>query len=219
MTSTKIKIMVKVRPMTEADIEGVVALQKRAFPKMPPWTPNQLRRHMRTFPEGQLVAVDAKGRVIGSASSLIVRWGDTPDDASWNAVTGRGTFRTHDPVHGDTLYGADVGVDPDARGMGVGAALYEARRELARRYNLRRIAAGGRIPGYLDVADGMTPEAYVRQVVAGKRRDNVLSFQLAQGFVVRGVIPRYLPSDRASKGFATLLEWVNPAYDAGKTAA
>jgi len=214
-----LKIMVKVRPMTEADIEGVVALQKRAFPKMPPWTPNQLRRHMKTFPDGQLVAVDARGRVIGSASSLIVRWDDFADHASWNEITAKGAFRTHDAAHGDTLYGADVGVDPDARGMGVGAALYEARRELARAYNLRRIAAGGRIPGFAEVADEMTPEEYVAQVVAGARRDNVLGFQLSQGFVVRGVIPRYLPADHASKGFATLLEWVNPAYHAVKPAA
>lgn len=211
--------MVKVRPMTEADIEGVVALQKRAFPKMPPWTPNQLRRNMRIFPEGQLVALDAQGRVIGSASSLIVRWRGFADAASWNEVTGRGTFRTHDPVHGDTLYGADVGVDPDARGMGVGAALYEARRELARRFNLRRIAAGGRIPGYREVAKEMTADAYVREVLAGARADSVLGFQLAQGFVVQGVMARYLPSDHASKGWATLLMWENPAYDAVKPAA
>ena len=215
----KLKLMIKVRPMTEADIEGVVALQKRAFPKMPPWTPNQLRRHMRTFPDGQLVAVDASGRVVGSASSLIVRWDDFADAASWNQVTARGAFRTHDPVRGDTLYGADVGVDPDARGLGVGAALYEGRRELARRYNLKRIAAGGRIPGYREVAKEMTAEAYVGEVLAGKRRDNVLGFQLAQGFVVKGVIPRYLPADHASKGFATLLEWANPAYHAQKPAA
>lgn len=214
-----VKLMTKVRPMTEADIEGVVALQKRAFPKMPPWTPNQLRRNMRTFPEGQLVAVDPAGRVLGSASSLIVRWADYEDAASWNVVTGRGTFRTHDPVHGDTLYGADVGVDPDARGMGVGAALYEARRELARRYGLKRIAAGGRIPGYREVHKAMTAEAYVREVLAGQRRDPVLGFQLAQGFRVLGVIPRYLPSDHASKGWATLLMWENPAYDAVKPAA
>ncbi len=205
--------------MTEADIEGVVALQKRAFPKMPPWTPNQLRRNMRTFPDGQLVAVDLKGRVIGSASSLIIRWADYADAASWNVVTGRGTFRTHDPTGGDTLYGADIGVDPDARGMGVGAALYEARRELARRYNLRCIAAGGRIPGYREVAKEMTADAYVREVLAGERRDSVLGFQLAQGFAVQGVIPRYLPADHASQGYATLLMWENPAYHAVKPAA
>lgn len=216
---SSIKLMAKVRPMTEADIEGVVALQRRAFPKMPPWTPNQLRRNMRTFPDGQLVAVDPTGRVIGSASSLIVRWADFEDAASWNVVTGRGTFRTHDPVHGDTLYGADVGVDPDARGMGVGAALYEARRELARRYNLKRIAAGGRIPGYREVCKAIAADAYVREVLAGTRRDPVLGFQLAQGFRVHGVIPRYLPSDHASKGWATLLMWENPAYDAVKPAA
>jgi ribosomal protein S18 acetylase RimI-like enzyme len=218
MPATKLKLMVQVRRMTEADIPGVVALQKRAFPKMSPWTPNQLKRHMATFPEGQLVALDRAGRVVGSASSLVVRWDDYEDHAGWNEITGRGSFRTHDP-EGDTLYGADVGVDPEARGMGVGAALYEERRAIARRFGLARIVAGGRIPGYREVAGALTPEEYVAEVVAGRRKDTVLGFQLAQGFRVRGVIPRYLPSDHASKGFATLLEWENPAYHAVKPAA
>lgn len=204
--------MVTVRPMTLADIEGVIALQKRAFPKMPPWTRRQIRRHLEYFPEGQLVAVDRTGRVVGSASSLIIDWDPSQELASWSRITGNGTFKTHDPVHGRTLYGADIGVHPDSRGMGVGAALYEARRQLAVRHNLRRIVAGGRIPGYAAVAAELDAEAYVREVSAGRRKDPVLGFQLAQGFRVRGVIPGYLPCDKASAGYATLIEWSNPAY-------
>jgi ribosomal protein S18 acetylase RimI-like enzyme len=186
---------VTVRPMTEADIEGVIALQKRAFPKMPPWTRRQLRLHLQHFPDGQLVAVDRSGRVVGSASSLIIDWDPTQQLASWSRITGNGTFKTHAPAPGRTLYGADIGVHPDSRGMGVGAALYEARRQLAVRYNLKRIVAGGRIPGYREVADEMDAETYVKQVALGRLKDSVLGFQLAQGFKVRGVIPGYLPCD------------------------
>jgi ribosomal protein S18 acetylase RimI-like enzyme len=204
--------MVIVRPMTEADIEGVIALQKRAFPKMPPWTRRQLRLHLQHFPDGQLVAVDRTGRVVGSASSLIIDWDPSQTLASWSRITGNGTFKTHDPVRGRTLYGADIGVHPDSRGMGVGAALYAARRQLAERYNLQRIVAGGRIPGYAAVKDEMDAETYVREVAKGRLKDAVLGFQLAQGFQVRGVIPGYLPCDKASCGYATLIEWINPAY-------
>lgn len=207
-----------VRQMTEGDIPGVVALQKRAFPKMPPWTPAELRGHMQTFPAGQLVAVDRDGRVLGSASSLIVGADTYAAHASWEAITGKGSFATHDPA-GDTLYGADVGVDPDARGMGVGSALYEARREICRRFCLARIAAGGRIPGYGECAETHTPHAYVALVVAGDRHDATLSFQLDNGFKVAGLIRGYLPSDEASRGWATSLVWDNPNYLEVATAA
>ncbi|MDB5096075.1 MAG: hypothetical protein JWM80_496 [Cyanobacteria bacterium RYN_339] len=204
--------MITVRPMQAADIEGVIALQKRAFPKMPPWTRRQLRLHLEHFPEGQLVALDRTGRVVGSASSLIIDWDPSEQLASWSRITGNGTFKTHDPVRGRTLYGADIGVHPDSRGMGVGAALYQARRQLVVRFNLRRIVAGGRIPGYAEVADAMDAETYIQEVAKGRLKDTVLGFQLAQGFRVRGVIPGYLPCDKASCGYATLIEWINPAY-------
>ena len=198
--------------MQAADIPGVIALSARAFPGQPPWTDSELRSHLRAFPEGQLVAIDpATGKVVGSASSLILRWHTYPYFADWDTLTGEGTFDTHDPL-GHTLYGAHVGVDPACQGRGVGAALYEARRALARRLNLRRIVAGGRIPGFAEASERLSPEAYVALVVAKLHKDAVLSFQLAQGFRVLAVIPRYLRYDSASKGFATLLEWRNPAY-------
>jgi predicted amidohydrolase len=39
----------------------------------------------------------------------------------------------------------------------------------------------------------------------------VLSFQLREGFVLRGVMPNYL-SDPLSHNFASLVEWLNPDY-------
>ena len=204
--------------MTPADVPGVIALQRRAFPKMPTWHPRHLEAHLKRFPEGQVVALDGAGQVVGSASSLIVRWADFEDTSSWETITADGTFRTHD-LHGDTLYGAEIMVDPAARGMGVGSKLYEARKAIARRFNVKSMIAGGRIPGYSAVAHELGPEAYVAEVVAGRRKDMVLSFQLANGFRVRGVIPSYLADDQASCGFATLIEWVNDAYHGAMPAA
>ena len=198
--------------MTEADIPGIIALQWRVFPKMPPWTEKQLRSHLSIFPEGQAVATAPDGRILGSSSSLIIVWDSFDDLASWSAITARGTFTTHAPRRGQTLYGADIGVDPEARGMGVGSRLYEARKQLVQRFHLKRMVAGGRIPGYREVADQMSAEEYVAEVVAGQRHDPVLSFQLKHGFTVHRVIPGYLRFDKPSLGYGTLIEWVNPAY-------
>ena len=83
-------------------------------------------------------------------------------------ITDGGYFHNHDPG-GDTLYGADVYVDPDCQGKGVGGALYEARRRLCKQLNLRRILAGGRLSGYAEHEATLTPEEYVAE---GDRRRN-----------------------------------------------
>lgn len=196
--------------MTPGDIPAVIALQTRVFPGMPPWAAAQLERHLALFAAGQLVATAPDGGLVGSASSLVLKWADFDALSSWKALTGNGYFTTHNPL-GKTLYGADIGVDPRARGMGVGSKLYQARKELVAALGLRRMITGGRLPGYGALASEMPPERYVEEVVSGRRHDRVLSFQLVHGFRVRGVIPAYLGFDEASGGYATLLEWCDPA--------
>jgi predicted amidohydrolase/ribosomal protein S18 acetylase RimI-like enzyme len=199
-----------VREMTLDDVAAVIALQRRAFPGEPPWRADQLARHLQVFPEGQLVVSDEAGRIVGSASSLLIDWDDYAESAHWAAITGQGMFDTHNPL-GKTLYGAEMGVDPEARQQGIGTLLYDARKELIGERGLKRLLTGGRIPGYAAVAEQTTPKEYVAEVVAGKRRDPVLTFQLGNGLVVLDVVPNYL-QDNESHGFATVLEWLNPEY-------
>jgi predicted amidohydrolase/GNAT superfamily N-acetyltransferase len=201
---------ISVKQMTIDDVPAVVELQRRVFPGMPIWTAEELKHHLTIFPEGQLVATDETGRVLGSASSLIIDWDDYAESAKWSTITGNGTFDTHNPL-GKTLYGADMGVDPLAHRQGIGSLLYEARKKLIRERGLKRLLTGGRIPGYANVSDGMTPREYVAEVISGKRKDPTLSFQLSNGMVVLDVVSNYL-EDSESHGFATLLEWLNPEY-------
>ncbi|HYO95443.1 MAG TPA: GNAT family N-acetyltransferase [Polyangiaceae bacterium] len=204
------------RTARETDVETLIALNRLCFPTMPEhnvvWNRGQLNNHLRVFPEGQLV-VEAQGRIVGAISSLIVHLGADPYRAhTYAGITDGGFFHNHDP-QGDTLYGADVYVHPEFRGRGVGHVLYEARRELCKQLNLRRILAGGRIHNYQERAASLTPEEYVRQVEMGERRDLVLSFQLREGFVVRGILRNYV-QDPQSANCATLIEWQNPDYRA-----
>jgi len=201
---------VSVRQMTLADVPAVVQIQNRAYPAMEGWTAEEIEHHLAIFPEGQLVAVDEAGTILASASSLLIDWDDYADSAEWSTITADGTFDTHNPL-GKTLYGADLAVDPLTRRHGVGSALYEARKQMVRERGLKRLLTGGRIPGYAEVASKMSAQEYVAEVVSGKRRDATLSFQLANGLVVLDVIPAYL-DDPGSRGFATLLEWLNPEY-------
>ena len=203
---------VSLRPVTDRDVPTLVALNRAAYPDLAEqevvFTERQLRAHTAKFPRGQIVA-EIDGVVVGAMATLILNRAIDPLGAhTWCEATGDGLFTTHDPA-GDTLYLADIYVDGAAWGRGVGTALYEALRALCRELGLARIVAGGRLWGYHAVAHERTPEAYNEDVILGVRTDRVLGSQLKAGFVVRGVLPSYLP-DPKSCDYASLLEWINP---------
>lgn len=202
------------RSIEDSDLQALIQLNKQCFPAMAEqnvvWNRAQLRNHLRLFPEGQML-IELGGRIVGASASLIVHMGIDPFRShTYAGITDGGFFHNHDP-QGDTLYGADVYVHPDCRGLGIGHELYRARRELCQRLNLRRILAGGRLHGYSEHADRKSPEEYVRAVESGELKDMVLSFQLREGFVVRGILRNYI-RDPMSRNLASLIEWVNPTH-------
>jgi GNAT superfamily N-acetyltransferase len=201
---------VVVRQTTAADFAGIIALTQAIYPGAPSWTEAQLAAHLQVFPEGQMVAVDeATGEVVGMAASLIVLWDGYELTTSWRDFTASGTFANHDPVHGRTLYGAEIMVSPALQGSGVGTQLYAAREALARRRGLLRIRAGARLRDYHHHAQHLTAEEYVAAVVRGELVDRTLTFQLRRGFRVLGVVSNYLRHDPESRGYAAVIEWVN----------
>lgn len=204
---------VRVRPTTPADFAGIIALCRRVYPGNIPYDEEMLASHVEVFGEGQLTAVaelaDGAERVVGMAASLIIRWDDYDVEHGWRDFTGRGMFTNHD-TSGHTLYGAEVMVDPETQGSGVGTLLYEARDELLRRFDLWRIRAGARLRGYHAYANLIDPERYVDKVVGGEIRDPTLSFQLHRGFQVLAVVSGYLANDPESLGYAAVIEKLNP---------
>jgi predicted N-acetyltransferase YhbS len=202
---------IQVRNTTAEDLAGIIEVTRRVYTATPPWTVDQLRSHQSIFPEGQFVALDGRGVVVGMAASLIVLWDDYRFDTTWRDFTANGMFTNHDPEHGRTLYAAEIMVDPAYQGMGIGGRLYTARRELVTRLGLRRIRAGARLRGYHRFATTLSPEQYVSRVELGELHDATLSFQLKRGFRVRAVVSGYLRHDPESRGYAAVIEWLNPA--------
>jgi predicted amidohydrolase/GNAT superfamily N-acetyltransferase len=199
------------------DIPAIINVYTAAYPALAKhgilWSSDQLASHQKVFPDGQMVA-ECDGAIIGCVASLIVFMGTDPyRQHTYSGITDGGFFHNHDP-QGDTLYGADIFIHPDYRGCGIARTFYQLRKELCTKLNLRRILAGGRIPGYAEVAEDMRPEEYVTKVENGQLSDPVLNFQLHMGFVVRGILHRYL-RDSKSQDYATLVEWLNPDYEPG----
>lgn len=192
---------------------GIEELCRRVYPESPPWTHDLLSSHLAVFPEGQLVAIERgpgdDGRVVGMAASLVIKWDDYDIASSWREFTDHGRFSNHDPVHGRTLYGAEVMVDPTLQRRGIGGKLYAARRELVESLGLLRIRAGARLRGYGTYAERMTPEQYVIAVIRSEIKGPTLTFQLRHGFEVIAVVSGYLRHDPESLGYAAVIEWLN----------
>ncbi|TFH18784.1 MAG: GNAT family N-acetyltransferase [Myxococcales bacterium] len=185
----------------------LIELEKKCFPDMESWRRDQFDSQLAHFSDGQ-ICVELDGLIVASSSCLIVDFDDYENWQGWQEIADDGYIRNHDP-EGDTMYGIEIMVDPEYRGYRLSRRLYDARKDLARRLNLRRLIVGGRIPGYGRHAETMSAREYVDQVMSKRLFDPVLTPQLANGLALQGLIPDYLPGDDQSKGYATFLEWRN----------
>ena len=144
------------------------------------WTKEQIKKLITIFPEGQVVII-VDDKIVGCALSIIVNYNMVKGDHTYAQVTGNETFNTHDP-NGNILYGIEVFIHPDYRGLRLARRMYEY------------------------------PKEYIEHVRNREIYDPVLTFQLSNDFHVRRVIRNYLPSDEESEHCATLLQWDNIYY-------
>ena len=184
----------------------------KAYPEMeyPYWSEKAISKLLKVFPEGQ-ICIKVNGKVAGAALSIIVDYKKIGDNHNYEQITGNYTFKTH-TYDGNILYGIDVFVSPDYRGMRLGRRLYDARKELCENLNLEGIVAGGRIPNYLKYSKELSPREYIEKVKEKEIYDPTLAFQLANDFHVKKILEKYLEGDKESKEFATLLKWNNIYY-------
>ncbi|MFC4892922.1 bifunctional GNAT family N-acetyltransferase/carbon-nitrogen hydrolase family protein [Pseudofrancisella aestuarii] len=176
----------------------------------PYWKTHQISSLIKKFPEGQVV-IRVNDQLAGCALSIIVDYKKFGHKHTYKKITGNDTFNTHDD-EGDVLYGIDLFVKPEFRGMRLGRRLYDYRKDLCERLNLKSIIFGGRIPGYHEYADKMTPQQYIAKLKRQELHDPVLHFQLSNDFQPVKIIKSYL-DDAESNDYAVLLEWTNIYYE------
>ncbi|MBN2527512.1 MAG: GNAT family N-acetyltransferase [Deltaproteobacteria bacterium] len=204
---------VELRNLTIDDYQGLKESMIAAYENWTGalWEKKDIDRLLKVFPEGQF-AVLMDNKIAGCALSLIIDYDRFGNSHTFRDITGKMTFSTHSPK-GDVLYGIEVFVSPKFRGLRLGRRLYDARKELCERLNLRAIVFGGRIPSFHEHADTMTPKQYIEKVRSKQLFDPTLSFQLANDFHVKKILRNYLPGDTESQEYAVLLEWDNIYYE------
>ncbi len=196
-------------------IDALAALQYACFPTIPAseyYRQEHFASHYQKFPQGSFVALAVEATretVIGFGSGLYIDFDFDHPNHSSQEISGNGMYSTHDPA-GAWYYAVDLGVHPDYRRHGIGRMLYDARKALIRRDNKRGIVAGGLLANYAPHRDNFSVAEYAADVVAGKRYDSTLSFQLNNGFSYLGLIENYVAND--TENMATLIAWYNSTY-------
>ncbi len=183
-----------------------------AYKSMPEsyWKEHHIQSLISKFREGQVV-IKINGQLAGCALSIIVDYDGFSEKHTYKDITQNYTFDSHDD-DGDVLYGIDIFIKPEFRGLRIGRRLYDYRKELCEKLNLRGIAFGGRIPNYHKYSDTLTAKEYIEKVKRKEIADPVLNFQISNDFHPAKILKGYLDGDEASNEFAVLLEWDNIYY-------
>ena len=210
-TDTPADLHLKLRNLENSDYPQVATLMEEVYADIGgAWSQDSLLALIREFPEGQ-IAIEDNGRIVAVALTVKCSYDRFSRSHTYDDLIGRRNRIRHDP-EGDALYGMDLFVSKDYRDLRLGRRLYDARKELCRNLNLRAILAGGRIIRYHEHAE-MNPADYIDAVRGKEIHDPILSFQLANDFEVKRLMKGYLPEDKKSLGYATLLEWNNILYE------
>lgn len=196
-----------------SDYNDLKAAMIEAYRSMPGsfWAESQIETLINKFPAGQVV-IKIKDKLAGCALSIIVDEDQLEGEHTYKDITTNFTFTNHSD-NGDLLYGIDVFIKPEFRGLRLGRRLYDYRKELCEKLNLKGIVFGGRIPNYHKYADNITPKEYLEKVKRKEIYDPVLNFQLANDFHPVRIMTKYLEGDKNSSEFAVLLEWNNIFYE------
>jgi hypothetical protein len=204
---------IELQYLTIDDYEQLKSAMIEAYSSMPDayWKESHIKSLIDKFPEGQVV-MKINGQLAGCALSIIIDYDKFEDLHTYKQITGNYTFDTHSKK-GNVLYGIDIFIKSEFRGLRLGRRLYDYRKELCEKLNLRGIAFGGRIPNFHKFSEEMSPKEYIEKVKRKEIHDPVLNFQISNDFHPTKVLKGYLEGDKASNEFAVLLEWDNIYYE------
>ncbi|PIR34734.1 MAG: carbon-nitrogen hydrolase [Alphaproteobacteria bacterium CG11_big_fil_rev_8_21_14_0_20_44_7] len=207
---------INLRTLERRDFKKLTELYKGIYGKDSGITNEMLNGQISRFPQGQFI-IEAGEQIIGHCATFLIKEEVAFKDHTYDEITGGGFASRHDE-DGDYLYGMEIGVSKEYRGLRIGQRLYEARKKLCIELGLKGIVFGGRMPNYAKKQKQVkTPEEYINQVLNKKIKDPVIGFQTKNGFSFVRILKNYLPLDLESLGYAAFMLWENPHYSEEST--
>lgn len=161
---------------------------------------NHFANHVKVFTEGQIV-VEKDGLIVASASSF--RCNFPEHDSTFLEETDNLWITNVQIPNGEWMYGIDMGVLPEYRGLGLSKEMYKARNEVCAALGLTGQIIAGMTIGYSNVKDQMTIEDYCKSVMNDALIDPTITPQRSAGF--RWIRPLYNYINDAESGFASIL--------------
>lgn len=192
-----------IRNATLNDVVGMEYVQSQCFPTLDSseiLDRNHFANHIKIFPEGQIV-VEKNGKIVASASTFR---SDFPEhDTTFLEETDNLWLTNVQVPNGDWLYGIDMGVLPEYRGLGLSREMYKARHEVCRNLGIKGQIIAGMTIGYGKVKDKMTIEEYCMALEKKEFTDPTITPQQNTGF--RWVRPLFNYISDPEAGFASVL--------------
>jgi GNAT superfamily N-acetyltransferase len=191
-----------VKNPTLDDVEMLAEVQRLCYPTLAEAEiilAEHYASHINIFQAGQVGVYDGE-RLIASATAL--RYSDVTGDHDFLDVSGNLWLTTHEP-DGEWLYGIDMGVHPDYRGLGLARQMYRARHAYVQQNGLKGQAIAGMLPGFGQYADDMSIQTYYEKVKNHEIFDPTTSVQERMGFEIVRLFENYLTDP--SSGNASVL--------------
>ncbi|KIA85895.1 hypothetical protein OA85_09660 [Flavobacterium sp. AED] len=192
--------------MRNATVEDAVQMeyvQKQCYPTLHEselMNRNHFINHIKIFPEGQIV-VEKDGIIVGSASTM--RSFFQIADKTYLETTDNLWITSAHVPDGDWMYGIDMGVLPEYRGLGLSREMYLVRQEVCKSLGLKGQIIAGMTIGYGRVKDKMTIEEYCYALEIKKFTDPTVTPQKKAGF--RWIKPLYNHINDPEAGYASIL--------------
>lgn len=192
-----------IRNATPRDVIEMEYVQKQCYPTLSQealMNRGHFLNHIKIFPEGQIV-IEKEGIVIGSASTM--RCNFPTQDTTYLEITDNLWITKTHVAGGDWMYGIDIGVLPEYRGLGFSREMYLARQEICKSLKLKGQLIAGMTIGYIRVKDRMTIEEYCYALEINRFTDPTITPQRKAGF--RWIRPIYNYINDPNAGFASIL--------------
>lgn len=196
------------RPCTEADIDGYLAVQQEEWGDTMAATRAQLESRLAHVGECMVIA-EHDGEVVAGASFVRLPSYDLDDHLSWDDATDGGWCTNHDP-NGRVLFGVDLSVSRRAPRL-TSARLMATCQAVTMRQGVEAFYWGGRMPRYhRHVAEMSAQEYATTRTARGRYLDPEIElYTRVPGVELIGVVPNYF-KDWESCDYGCILAWRNP---------